>query len=70
LNNSLIEQAPQRLGMAVIRPDLSAVNQNPRFRAVRERIVQQLDARLQPIARQVINGDLSARSPNSNANGR
>jgi TRAP-type C4-dicarboxylate transport system substrate-binding protein len=66
-NSTVINQAPQRFGMAVIRPDLSAVNRNPRFRAARERIVQQLDARLQPIARQVINGDLSTRLPNSKA---
>ena len=65
LNSTLIEQAPQRFGMRVIRPDLSTVNKNPRFQAVREEIVQQLDDRLQPIARQIISGNLSNRSPNS-----
>lgn len=61
LNSALISQASQRFGMVVLRPDLTAVNRNPSFRAARERIVQRLDGRLQPLARQVINGDLSAR---------
>lgn len=61
LNSSIIEQAPQRFGMTVIRPDLSGINSIPMFRAAREKIVQRLDTRLQPIARQVINGDLSKR---------
>ena len=61
LNNRLIEQAPQRFGMVVIRPDLKAVNNNATFRAARERIVDRLDERLKPLARRVIDGDFSAR---------
>jgi len=57
----LIEQAPQRFGMVVIRPDLKAVNNNATFRAARERIVDRLDERLKPLARRVIDGDFSAR---------
>lgn len=61
LNNRLIEQASQRFGMVVLRPDLSDVNRNPTFRAARERVVDRLDERLKPLARQLIDGDFSAR---------
>jgi TRAP-type C4-dicarboxylate transport system substrate-binding protein len=61
LNTKLIEQAPQRFGMVVLRPNLKSVNENPKFRAARERIVERLDERLKPLARRVIDGDFSAR---------
>jgi TRAP-type C4-dicarboxylate transport system substrate-binding protein len=61
LNTQLIEQAPQRFGMEVIRPNLTAVNRNPSFRAARERVVDMLDERLKPLARHVIDGDFAAR---------
>jgi hypothetical protein len=57
----LIEQAPKRFGMVVLRPDLTNVHRDPSFRTTRERVVDSLDERLKPLARRLIDGDISAR---------
>jgi TRAP-type C4-dicarboxylate transport system substrate-binding protein len=61
LNTRLIEQAPKRFGMVVLRPDLTNVHRDPSFRTTRERVVDSLDERLKPLARRLIDGDISAR---------
>ena len=61
LNQRILAEAPQRFGMTVIQPQLGAVQQDTAFQAARERIVASLDQRLQPLARRLIQGDLSKR---------
>ena len=61
LNQRILAEAHQRYGMTVIHPKLDAVEGNRAFVAARERIVASLDQRLQPLARRLIQGDLSKR---------
>ena len=61
LNQTILAEAPQRYGMTVIHPELGAVQRNTAFVAARDRIVASLDQRLQPLARRLIQGDLSKR---------
>ena len=61
LNQRILAEAPQRYGMTVIHPELGAVQRNTAFVAARDRIVASLDQRLQPLARRLIQGDLSKR---------
>ena len=58
-NQSTLADAQRRHGMTVIHPQLGAVQRNKAFGAARERIVASLDQRLQPLAKRLIQGDLS-----------
>ena len=62
LNQALLGQAPQRLGMLVVRPNLSSLRNDPKLIKTREQAVLALDPRLQPLARKLVAGDASAQA--------
>jgi len=61
LNQTILAEAPQRYGMTMIHSELGAVQRTTAFVVARDRIVASLDQRLQPLARRLIQGDLSKR---------
>ncbi len=62
LNQALMEQAPQRLGMRGIRPNLSSLRNDPKLIKTREQVARSLDPRLQPLAHKLMAGDASSQA--------
>lgn len=62
LNQTLLQQAPQRLGMLVVRPNLTSLRHDPKLIKAREQVVMTLDPRLQPLARKLMASDASSQA--------
>ena len=55
-NKQALKEAPNTLGMKVMKTDFESLNENESFNQAREEIVKTLDPELQVIARKIING--------------